>query len=62
MIGDAEVHQRLQDRQRGQYHKCWTCVHNNALAAKNGQVRHQPVAPRAAQAAGAGAKQAAGVG
>ena len=22
---------QCQDRQRGHYHKCWTCAHNNAL-------------------------------
>lgn len=31
---------QCQDRQRGSYHKCWTCVHNNAIAARNG-----PAAP-----------------
>jgi hypothetical protein len=27
---------QCQDRQRGHYHKCFTCVHNNALRAPNG--------------------------
>ncbi len=26
-----------QDRQRGRYHKCYTCAHNNALAANQGR-------------------------
>jgi hypothetical protein len=25
---------QCQDRQRGRYHKCFTCVHNNALAGR----------------------------
>jgi hypothetical protein len=33
---------QCQDRQRGQYHKCWTCVHNNALAGKNGHAARKP--------------------
>ena len=28
---------QCQDRQRGHYHKCFTCVHNNALRAPNGR-------------------------
>lgn len=28
---------QCQDRQRGHYHKCFTCVYNNALVAKNGK-------------------------
>lgn len=28
---------QCQDRQRGQYHKCFTCVHNNAYVAKYGK-------------------------
>jgi hypothetical protein len=27
---------QCQDRQRGQYHKCFTCVYNNAYVQKNG--------------------------
>jgi hypothetical protein len=27
---------QCQDRQRGRYHKCFTCVHNNAYTAVNG--------------------------
>lgn len=27
-----------QDRQRGHYHKCFACVHNNARANGNGSV------------------------
>lgn len=26
---------QCQDRQRGKYHKCFTCVHNNALAGNS---------------------------
>ena len=35
---------QCQDRQRGQYHKCWTCVHNNAVAGKNGHAALKPLA------------------
>lgn len=28
--------ERCQDRQRGRYHKCFTCVYNNAYAAIHG--------------------------
>lgn len=28
---------QCQDRQRGQYHKCFTCAHNNAYVAKHGK-------------------------
>lgn len=28
---------QCQDRQRGQYHKCFTCAFNNAYVAKNGK-------------------------
>lgn len=28
---------QCQDRQRGQYHKCFTCAYNNAVVAKNGK-------------------------
>jgi hypothetical protein len=34
---------QCQDRQRGHYHKCWSCAHNNALAGKNGQSRPLPI-------------------
>lgn len=27
---------QCQDRQRGQYHKCFTCAYNNAYVAVNG--------------------------
>ena len=27
---------QCQDRQRGRYHKCYTCVHNNAQVAARG--------------------------
>lgn len=27
---------QCQDRQRGRYHKCFTCVYNNAYVAANG--------------------------
>jgi len=53
---------QCQDRQRGQYHKCWTCVHNNALASKNGQARPKLAAAAGAQAVNGTAKQAASVG
>ncbi len=42
---------QCQDRQRGHYHKCWTCSHNNALAKTNGQVAPKPVAHAPAAAA-----------
>lgn len=35
---------QCQDRQRGHYHKCFTCAFNNAYVAKNGR----PVEPVAA--------------
>jgi hypothetical protein len=42
---------QCQDRQRGQYHKCWTCMHNNAIASKHGQAGPKPaIAPGAAAA------------
>jgi hypothetical protein len=28
---------QCQDRQRGSYHKCFTCAFNNAYVAKNGK-------------------------
>ena len=28
---------QCQDRQRGQYHKCFTCIYNNAHVAQNGK-------------------------
>jgi hypothetical protein len=28
---------QCQDRQRGQYHKCFTCAYNNAYVALNGK-------------------------
>lgn len=28
---------QCQDRQRGHYHKCFTCAYNNAFVAKHGQ-------------------------
>ena len=27
---------QCQDRQRGHYHKCFTCVHNNAYVSRRG--------------------------
>ena len=40
---------QCQDRQRGQYHKCFTCAYNNAYVAKNGHP--MPVrAPRETEA------------
>ncbi|MBK7642678.1 MAG: hypothetical protein IPJ19_06440 [Planctomycetes bacterium] len=38
---------QCQDRQRGHYHKCWTCVHSNALAGKQGTLVPKPAAPAA---------------
>ncbi len=32
---------QCQDRQRGHYHKCWTCAHNNAIAGANGHAPAQ---------------------
>lgn len=33
---------QCQDRQRGHYHKCFTCAHNNAYVAKNGRAETAP--------------------
>jgi hypothetical protein len=38
---------QCQDRQRGQYHKCFTCAYNNVYVAKHGRpmqttVIHKP--------------------
>ena len=38
---------QCQDRQRGQYHKCFSCAYNNAYVAKHGRpietrVVHKP--------------------
>ena len=33
---------QCQDRQRGHYHKCFTCAHNNAYVAKNGRTEAAP--------------------
>jgi len=44
------THGQCQDRQRGHYHKCWSCVHNNALAARNGHSHPKPAALPAAPA------------
>jgi hypothetical protein len=39
---------QCQDRQRGQYHKCFTCAYNNAYVAKNGRpVVTTPAEPEA---------------
>jgi hypothetical protein len=35
---------QCQDRQRGHYHKCWTCAHNNALVKVSGPVLPKPAA------------------
>ena len=38
---------QCQDRQRGHYHKCFTCIYNNAYVAQNGRTkRPSPVAVR----------------
>ncbi len=41
---------QCQDRQRGQYHKCFTCAYNNAYVAKNG--RPMPITARNEEARG----------
>jgi hypothetical protein len=38
---------QCQDRQRGQYHKCFTCAFNNAYVALNG--KPVPSAPAASK-------------
>jgi hypothetical protein len=40
---------QCQDRQRGQYHKCFTCAYNNAYVAKHGKpvVAMRPAEPEA---------------
>ena len=49
---------QCQDRQRGHYHKCWTCAHNNAVVAHNGHAtptelpRLPPIVGREAQKRG----------
>jgi hypothetical protein len=45
---------KCQDRQRGRYHKCYTCAHNNAYVAAHGTVeereaKHALAAKTAAQ-------------
>jgi|688.fasta_scaffold00538_28 hypothetical protein len=35
-----------QDRQRGSYHKCWTCQYNNAWVAKHGRPTPKDGAPK----------------
>ncbi|MFT7676793.1 MAG: hypothetical protein ACI8QC_000769 [Planctomycetota bacterium] len=37
---------KCQDRQRGQYHKCYTCEHNNALAMQSPSKPRSVVADR----------------
>ena len=39
---------QCQDRQRGQYHKCFTCAYNNAYVAVNGLPAPEAVAAGAA--------------
>jgi hypothetical protein len=39
---------QCQDRQRGHYHKCWTCAHNNALVKVVSPVIQKSAAPAAA--------------
>ena len=48
---------QCQDRQRGQYHKCWTCVHNNAVASKNGHAGLKPIAAPPALAVAGGKRE-----
>ena len=40
---------QCQDRQRGHYHKCFTCVHNNAYVAKHGKAVPAPAERRKVQ-------------
>ncbi len=40
---------QCQDRQRGSYHKCFTCAHNNAYVAKNGKPTAGSATPVRAQ-------------
>ena len=42
---------QCQDRQRGHYHKCFTCAFNNAFVAKNGRPDEasKPAAPKKIQ-------------
>lgn len=40
---------QCQDRQRGQYHKCFTCAYNNAYVAVNGLPTPLAVAASAAE-------------
>jgi hypothetical protein len=53
---------QCQDRQRGHYHKCWTCAHNNALVKTNIQPARLPLAARAPAAEAAAAKREMRVG
>jgi len=46
---------QCQDRQRGRYHKCYTCVHNNAWVSARGVRDAKQKAPAPAEA-GAGEK------
>lgn len=46
---------QCQDRQRGSYHKCWTCQYNNAWVAKNGRPNPSlPVATKEPASQGTG--------
>lgn len=38
-------HDKCNERQRGRYHKCYTCVHNHSYVAVHG--KHQPAAVEA---------------
>ncbi|MBK7878766.1 MAG: hypothetical protein IPJ77_24165 [Planctomycetes bacterium] len=42
---------QCQDRQRGHYHKCFTCAFNNAFVAKNGRPEEhvKPAPPKKVQ-------------
>ena len=53
---------QCQDRQRGHYHKCWTCAHNNALSKSNGALVRKPVAAPTPAAAADPAKREMRVG
>lgn len=44
---------QCQDRQRGRYHKCYTCAHNNAYVATHGTLEAREAKRKLAQKASA---------
>jgi len=48
---------QCQDRQRGRYHKCFTCVHNNAYVAVHGQPVRERVPVPAGEPLAVGARE-----